>query len=293
MIMRFIQKTLLSLLFLFIVNVSAHSQAISIPDTLQGWHQGWVAGFNGSQAAYDNWSQGGVSSLSGTASSVLSFLYREGKFGYGFRANFKYGQANIKGQGVRKTDDLISIRNRFTYAFEKDGNLSGYAVMGFQTQFDQGYIYEGNAAGGDSLISGFMAPGYFNEGVGLAYAPGKHLILELGLGLKQTVVSNEDLAPIYGLDAGETLKAEGGLTTGITYENKLAENILYKSSLETFTNFLIPLNETDVFWANELTGQINSIVSASFQFELRYDNDFSSEIQLKQVLSAGVSVNLY
>lgn len=45
--------------------------------------------------------------------------------------------------------------------------------------------------------------------------------------------------------------------------------------------------------SNELVGQINSIVSASIQFELRYDNDFSSEIRPKQVLSAGVSVNLY
>jgi hypothetical protein len=46
-------------------------------------------------------------------------------------------------------------------------------------------------------------------------------------------------------------------------------------------------------WGNELVGKINSLISASFQFELRYDNDFSSEIQLKQVLSAGISVNLY
>ena len=286
-------KTTLLLLIAIFVTGSVSAQTISIPDTLNGWDQSWVASLNGSQAAYSNWSQGGVSSVSGTGSSVFSLLYRDGQFAYGFRTNLKYGQSRADGQGVRKTDDLISIRNRFTYTFEEDGSLSAYGVIGFKTQFDQGFDYGAKVAGGDSLISNFMAPGYFNEGIGLAYAPSPSFIFEAGLGLKQTVISDGDLAPNYGLDQGDTFRSEGGLTTGINFEKQIAENILYSSSLETFTNFLIPISETDVAWGNELVGQINSIVSASFQFELRYDNDFSSEVQLKQVLSAGVSVNLY
>lgn len=273
---------------------SVYSQAVSIPDTLNGWEQNWVAGLNGSQAAYNNWSQGGVSSISGAGSSVFSVLFRKDKFGYGFRTNLKYGQSNIKGQGVRKTDDLISIRNRFTYTFEEGGTLSAYGVIGFKTQFDRGFKYDDPDAGGrDSLISNFMAPAYVNEGVGLAYAPSESFIFELGLGLKQTIIKDGDLAPNYGLAQGKTFRSEGGLTTGINFEKQVAENIIYNSSLETFTNFNIPISETDVAWGNELVGQINRIVSATFQFELRYDNDFSSEVQLKQVLSAGVSVNLY
>ncbi|MEQ8525009.1 DUF3078 domain-containing protein [Gracilimonas sp.] len=286
-------KALTAFLFLSFTTLSISAQTISIPDTLNGWEQKWVASLNGSQAAYSNWSQGGVSSVSGTGSSVFTILYRDGKFGYGFRTNLKYGQSRINGDGVRKTDDLISIRNRFTYTFEEDGTLSAYGVIGFKTQFDQGFDYDAKVAGGDSLISNFMAPAYINEGVGLAYAPSESFIFEAGLGLKQTIIKDGDLAPNYGLNQGDNFRAEGGLTTGINFEKQVAENILYSSNLETFTNFLIPISETDIAWGNELVGQINNVVSASFQFELRYDNDFSSEIQLKQVLSAGVSVNLY
>jgi hypothetical protein len=287
------KKIILLPLLLFAASSAVFSQAISVPDTLKGWNQKWVAGLNGSQAAYNNWSKGGVSSLSGTGSSVLSLLYRKDQFAYGFRTNLKYGQSNIKGQGVRKTDDLISIRNRFTYTFEEDGTLSAYGVVGFKTQFDRGYKFDEKVAGGDSLISNFMAPAYINEGVGLAYAPTKSFIFEAGLGLKQTIIKDGDLSPNYGMKKGDTFRAEGGLTTGISFEKQIAENILYNSSLETFTNFLIPISETDVAWGNELVGQINRVVSATFQFEMRYDNDFSSKVQLKQVLSAGVSVNLY
>lgn len=291
--MRALLSSIITVLILIFCNTFATAQSISIPDTLEGWDQSWVASLNGSQAAYNNWSQGGVSSISGTGSSVFTLYYKEGQFSYGFRTNLKYGQSNIKGQGVRKTDDLISIRNRFNYTFREDGTLSGYGTINFRTQFDQGFEYATEDGQPDILISNFFAPAYLSEGVGVAYDPSPAFTFEAGLGLKQTFVNDDDLAPIYGLDAGENFRSEGGLTTGINFEKEVAEDILFASSVETFTNFLTPVDETDVFWANELVGQINSIVSASFQFELRYDNDFSSEVQLKQVLSAGVSVNLY
>ncbi|MEX0609748.1 MAG: DUF3078 domain-containing protein [Balneolaceae bacterium] len=291
--MKTIYKLLFSSFLFLLVSQSAIAQTITIPDTLSGWNQSWVAGLNGSQASYSNWSQGGVSSVSGTASSVLSLLYKKGQYGYGFRLNLKYGQSNIKGQGVRKTDDVISIRNRFAYTFESEGDLSAFATAKLETQFARGYEYDAAVAGGDSLISDFFAPAYFTESIGIAYQPNDNLTFEGGLGLKHTVVIDDDLAPVYGLDPGNNLRNEVGLTTGISYENEVFDEIVYATSLETFTNFMTSIDKTDVIWKNELVGRINRLVNASFQFELRYDDDFSSEIQLKQVLSAGISVNLY
>ncbi len=282
---------ILSLLVVF--STQAKAQNISIPDSLIGWTQTWVANLNGSQAAYNNWSQGGVSTLSGTASSVFTLMYKKDQFSYGFRTNLKYGQSKVKDEGVRKTDDLIAISNRFNYQFREDGTLSSYATIVFRTQFDDGFEYSADPNVADVRISSFMAPGYLSESMGLSYKPAPAIIFEVGLGLKQTFVTEDELAPAYGLDPGENFRSEGGLTTGIYYEKEVFENILYTSAVETFTNFLIPFDETDVVWGNELVGKINSLISASFQFELRYDNDFSREIQLKQVLSAGISVNLY
>ncbi|MEX2478503.1 MAG: DUF3078 domain-containing protein [Gracilimonas sp.] len=291
--MKSIIHSTFAIFILSLFSTSLTAQNISIPDTLDGWDKNWAASLNGSQASYNNWSQGGVSSISGTGSSIFTLMYKKDQFSYGFRTNIKYGQANIKGQGVRKTDDVISIRNRFNYTFVEDGTWSGYGNFNFRTQFDQGFEYATEPGEPDILISNFLAPAYLTEGLGVAYNPTRAFTFETGLGLKQTFVTDDDLATDYGLEAGENFKSEGGLTTGINYEKEVFENILYSSAIETFTNFLIPVNETDVFWTNELIGQINSIVSASFQFELRYDNDYSSELQVKQVLSAGVSVNLY
>ncbi|MDR9418716.1 DUF3078 domain-containing protein [Gracilimonas sp.] len=291
--MKFFTNSLL-LISIFILSSSlTTAQSISIPDTLSGWDKSWTASANGSQAAYDNWSQGGVSSISGTASSVFTLLHRDGQFSYGFRTSLKYGQSNIRDGGVRKTDDQISIRNRFNYLFRKDGSISTYATIHFRTQFDKGYEYSDQAGKPNILISRFMAPAYLSEGLGLSFSTSSTFSLEAGLGLKQTFVTDDNLASVYGLERGENFRSEGGLTTGINFEKEVFEDILYSSSLETFTNLLIPVDETDVFWSNEIVGKINSIVSASFQFELRYDNDYSSELQVKQVLSAGVSVSIY
>lgn len=286
-------KNYILLAVIMMVATPAASQSFNIPDTLAGWDQSWVASLNGSQAAYSNWAQGGVSSISGTASSVFTMKYREGLFSYGFRTNLKYGQSNVQGEGVIKTDDVIEIINRFNYRFTENGNFSGYGNINFRTQFDEGYEYSTEEGVPDEFISDLFAPAYIMEGVGVSYAPSDAFSFESGLALKQTIVTDDELKPKYGVDPDKDIRGEGGLTTGINFEQEVFENIFYSSALETFTNFLIPVSETDVKWSNEVVGQINSLVSASFQFELRYDNDFSSEIQLKQVLSAGISVSLY
>ncbi|MDR9415185.1 MAG: DUF3078 domain-containing protein [Gracilimonas sp.] len=287
-----VKKYLILSLFLMFTT-PALSQSINIPDTLQGWDQSWVASLNGSQAAYDNWSQGGVSSISGTASSITTLKYRNGLFSYGFRTNLKYGQSNIRGQGVRKTDDVIELINRFNYRFNDASDFSAYGNINIRSQFDEGFEYSTEDGVPDVLISDFLAPAYIIEGAGLAYDPSPAFTFEAGLALKQTIVTEDSLKSLYGVDQDTNIRGEGGLSTGINFEKEIFENILYTSALETFTNFLIPVSETDVKWGNEIVGQINNLVSASFQFELRYDNDFSSELQVKQVLSAGISVNLY
>lgn len=269
------------------------AQTIVVPDTLNGWNQSWTANFNGSQATYNNWSEGGVNTVSGTAATVFTTYYREGRFSYGFRTNLRYGQSRLNGNEVRKSDDLISIRNRATYDLSDDNLFAAFASVQFKTQFADGYEYGKGAGGSDSLISAFMAPAYLTESAGIEVNATSNLKFEAGLALKQTIIKDGDLSPNYGLPAGDTFRSEGGIATGVTFQSRIMENIKYSSSVETFTNLQQSLDKTDVLWSNEITGQINKLISASFQFELKYDDDFSREIQLKQVLSAGITVNLY
>lgn len=277
---------------ILITGQAVQAQTIVVPEKLEGWSQNWVANLNGSQATYNNWSEGGVNTVSGAASTVYSRLFREKRTTFGFRTNLRYGLSVVAGE-ERKSDDLISLRLRSTYDLQKDSKIAAYGALHFRTQFADGYDYDKGVNESDSLISGFLAPAYFSESVGLEYNASSKLQLALGLGLKQTYISDGDLAPNYGLALGENFRSEGGLSTSISFQTNLAENILYSSNLETFTNFLIAINKTDVFWSNEITGKINSLINASFQYEMRYDDDFSSKVQIKQVLAAGVSFNLF
>lgn len=286
------KKLLLPLFALsfFITNPLQAQETIIISDTLRGWDYSWLAGLNASQASYSNWAQGGVNNISASGNSTLTMKYRKEKFGYGFLLGTRYGKSKIENQGTRKTDDRLSIRNRFTYDLAReDGSYSAYGNINFRTQFDEGFEYEAGPNGEDVLISRFMAPAYFSQGAGLAYIPADYLSFEAGLALKQTIVTDDDLETLYGLDEGETVRNEGGITLGIGYDQEIAPNFQLSSSVETFTNLNTAISSTDVYFSSQLTGKVNDLINTSLRIDLAYDDDFSKEVQVMQVFSLGVS----
>ncbi|MDZ7683183.1 MAG: hypothetical protein U5J63_16130 [Fodinibius sp.] len=61
------------------------------------------------------------------------------------------------------------------------------------------------------------------------------------------------------------------------------------SARERFTNMQRHIDNTDVNFSNELVGKVNDFMNMSLQFVMVYDSDFNREVQIKQVLSAGIS----
>lgn len=262
----------------------------TVSDTLEGWEYGWVAGINGSQASYSNWSQGGSNNISASGNSILTAKFRDDRFSYSFTLDTRYGQSKIQGEGTRKTDDLLSIRNRFLYDIgDENSEFSIFANLNFRSQFDKGFRFGAGPDGEDVLISDFLAPAYISENVGLAYSPGDHFSFEAGVGMRQTIVKDEDLAPLYGLDEGTQFRNEAGINLGADYNQEIALNLILKSSIETFTNVNKALTSTDVFVSNQVTGKINNLLNASVRLDFVYDDDFSNELQVMQVISVGLS----
>lgn len=272
-------------------DMSRVNNAIVVSDTLVGWDYNWIGGLNGSQAAYRNWSQGGVNTVSVSASSVFNLKYRKNKFAYALATNLKYGKARLEGEGTRKTDDRIAVNNKFSYLFE-DERWSAFGNINFATQFDEGFDY--NVPDGEEpiLISKFFAPAYFTQIAGIAFNPVEYFFAEAGLALKETIVSDTTLSTRYGLDAGEKFRFEPGYSTALNFEKTIVSNVKLISTVETFTNLQRNVRSTDVTFSNELIGKINDYLNTSFQFVMIYDDDFSTEAQIKQVLSVGLSVSL-
>lgn len=281
---------LLATFVLFISHAAAAQDAPAVPDSLNGWDYSWTFGINGSQAAYSNWSQGGVNTLAAAGNSNFQSLYKKERFSYVFQLETRFGQTRTDGQGVRKTDDRLAISNRFLYDLSEDHEeFKLFANLDFRTQFAKGYDYEAGPNEEDVLISDFMAPGYFVENVGVAYVPTPNFMAEAGFGLVQTIVNDESLSAQYGLPEGDTFRNEAGINLKAAYSMTLADNLSWSSSVETFTNVNKSVSGTDVFFLNKVTGKINSFMNASLRLDLVYDDDFSDEVQVAQVLSLGVS----
>lgn len=256
-------------------------------DTVKHWNNNWVIGINGSQATYNNWSQGGVNSISGSVSSVYKANYQKERFTYNFENNLKYGQVNNEGQGVRKTDDQILIRNAFELKMTDISSI--VANINFQSQFAPGFTFDEN---GRTKISDAFAPAYLNENIGYALTPNKKFKAELGAGFKQTIVTIDRLATSYGVDEGENFRFEAGFNIGLHFSDEVMENVTLTSSFESFSNVLVPLSSTDFIFRNELVGSINKYLNMNLQFTVMYDDDFSNELQIKQVLAAGFTFNI-
>src|SRR5690625_4048209 len=248
---------------------------------------------SGSPASYWNWGQRRVHHISATEATSYSSLYREGRFGYGILINQRYGKSQTDDAGTRKTDDRLYIQNRFLYDLGDEGSIFNlFSNTRLRTQFDKGYDYGANEDGSDRLISRFFAPAYFTEDIGLAYIPNDNFTYEMGFGLQQTYVADQDLAPLYGFEENENFRSEAGLTIGASYQIDLAENLTFGTSLNTFTNVGKALSSTDIHFNNKLVGRINSFMNATLNLDFVYDDDYSEDWQVAQVLSLGVSFNL-
>jgi len=284
-------RRLLLLLSLLLLSFQAYAQdSIVVSDTLDGWDYGWISSINGSQASYSNWAQGGVNNISATGSSQFRAHFRESRFSYAFLIDTRYGQTKIEDEGTRKTDDLLLIRNRFTYDLnENNSDFSLYGSLDFRSQFDDGFEYDAGPNDEDLLISGFLSPAYISENIGLSFVPDDHLSFEAGLGLRQTVVRDTDLSTTYGLDEGDTFRNEAGLNLGAAYQQNVATNLVLRSSLDTFTNISEALSSTDIFFSNEIVGRINNFMNTTVRLDLVFDDDFSEELQVRQSLTLGVS----
>lgn len=269
-------------------DMSRINSKVVVADSLDGWRVDWVGGLNGAQASYDNWSQGGVNTISVTASTVLNAKYRKNKFAYALATNLKYGKAKLEGEGTRKTDDRVAVNNKFSYLFSDD-SWSAFGNINFSTQFDQGFDYSQDPP---VLISKFFAPAYFTQIAGIAYNPADYFTAEAGLAMKETIVSDTTLSTRYGLKPGDKFRFEPGYSLALNFEKKVFANVRLISSLETFTNMQRHIDNTDINFSNELIGKINDFMNMSLQFVVVYDSDYNRQLQIKQVLSAGISYSI-
>lgn len=253
--------------------------ADTIPD---GWKTGGVFSLNFTQVSLTNWAAGGNNSVSLNAITSLFANYKKGNSTWDNTLDLGYGLLKQGDEGVRKTDDKIDFMSKYG---QKAFNNWYYAgLINFKSQMAPGYNYPDDS----TIISKFLAPGYFLGAIGMDFKPSSVFTLFISpITSKITIVNDKTLADAgaYGVEAavyddagllvseGKKIRSEYGGYLRAALNKKVMENINLQSRLELFSNYTENPDNIDVNWEVLIALKVNKFVSATISTQLIYDDD--------------------
>jgi len=295
-------KKLTIALLTVLLAFTAYAQDPADADTL--WKYSGVTSLNLSQLSLSNWAAGGDNSISGNALVKLSADYDDGTLNWDNDLILGFGLIRTGSDPTRKSDDQIELSSKFGNR-AGEGNWFYSALLSFRTQFAQGYDNPGEE---DRLkISNFMSPAYLNLSLGMDYKPNDKFSAFLSpLSSKFTLVLDEDLSDqgVFGLDPGQTTRAELGAYIKLAYKNEILKNVILDTKIDFFSNYLDNPQYVDVTWDMLLTFKVNEYLAASLLTQLIYDYDiefgydstgdgeidsFESRVQFKELFGLGLT----
>jgi len=275
-------------------------------DSGQGFQYEVVGQFSGTQSAFKDWQEGGLNSLSFTVGANGTVERESGRWTQRHELRLGFGllttEADEEGEPIRKSEDRIRVESNSRYA--GDGFLRRFepTISGrLRTQFAKGFDYTENTfpaghpfAGREPPVqtSEFFAPAFLTQTLGLTYAPKEWYTVRLGAASKQTIVRDEQLGVLYDIDPDERARVEVGAELAGTVDREIAANVRYKSSATVFFSAGQIEKPPDVVWENYFTMKINDWLTTNLEVTAMFDENTSDAIQLKEVLSLGISIDL-
>lgn len=304
-----VQAFLSALLPLLLALGPAHAHAQSsasapAPDTSQFEYE--LSGrFSGTQNAYRNWQEGGLNTLSFSTTLDGAARNQAGRWQQQHALRLSFGllttEADNGDDRIRKTDDLVRLESNLRYTgsgFFRRFKPSISARV--RTQFAKGFDYSQNPfpaghprADREAPVqtSSFLAPGTFVQTLGLTYSPKDWYTVSLSAATKQTVVRTQNLRVLYDVDRDRFARTEGGAEIGATIDREIAEDIRYQSNATVFFSVGQIEDPPDALWENFITMRVNSWLTTNLEFVALFNQNTSDAIQLKEVLSVGVTVD--
>lgn len=245
---------------------------------------------NAEQNMFENWEQGGVGSLAFSAFFKGFYNYRKQSIKWDNSVELSYGKMrqDNNGEGIfdsgnkfRKNEDKIELNSIFGYKAFKCWNYS--ALVNFKSQFDDGFKND------TILVSSFLSPAYLITSIGLEYKPRPYLSLLISpITGRTTFVLNEDLITVgnaFGITPGDNFHFALGSYIKVFVEKEVFKNVHVLSKLEFFSDYKkesVFYRNTDINFETFVTLKVNKYLSAFFNFQVVYNNDFNSNLQFKE-----------
>jgi len=280
------------------------------------WRSNGIFSLNIGQTSFTNWAAGGENQININTILHYRLRFNKDKSSWENIIEAKYGVLLFSDMKTKKTDDNINFASKYGYKASKKWNYSYY--LSFNSQFSQGYKYPNDS----TVISDFMAPGYFMAGVGMDFIPIKSIsILISPFTYKVTIVNNTLLANDGGfgvkkpiLDTAGNIIVPGqrfinqpGSFLKIYYQKEFDSGLNVSSKVEFFTAFSDNPENIDINWSTFITYRISKRFSATFSLDLIYDDDviikedtngdgvkeeLGPRLQAKQTFGIGISIRL-
>ena len=273
--------------------VAARSGNDAVPVDTTMWAHDLTANLSGTQAGFQNWAEGGVNTLALSVGLNGQSSKDYGAWAQKHTYRLSFGLVKQDTLDFRKAEDLIRFASSFTYAGGGTFNILNpvFAVTG-RSQFAAGFNFDKDPFGEGRTppvkVSEFMSPATFTQSLGLSWKPREWVSQRLGIAGKETVVLEEDLRTLYGVDPEKSVRFELGIDAFTDFQKEIFKNVVYQSQLGAFAAFNNP-EKPDIIWENAVNMKVNSWLGVNFEWTVLYDNDVSSQAQFKEVFAVTVS----
>ncbi len=289
-------------LVFFLMGLFIFIDVYSQKDTSKYWKFGLISTFSYNQTKLKYWTAGGDNSILivGLVNSHLD--YQKDNILWNNTLDLAYGLQQIGNKPFRKNNDKMEFSSKFGYNLSEH-KLYISTLFSFKSQFTKGFEYKDN--GDSTLISEFLAPGYFIYSLGMDYKPKDFLSFYFSpLTGKTTVVKNDSLASIgaYGVDSGKTVRNEFGAYFKFAFNKNITKKISLNTDLTLFSNYLHNPQNIDVNFNFLIAAKITKYISINFSNQMLYDDDIlitidpetgrkGKRLQMKNVLGLGLVFN--
>lgn len=243
--------------------------AVATSDTL--WKYGGTAGLNFNQAYFSNWAAGGQNTVAMTAMASLFAKYAKDRHSWDNSVDLAYGVLAQGDKKAIKADDKIDLTSKYGYQLNNP-NWYYSALLNFRSQFAPGYEIEDGIE--IEKTSDFLAPAFTILSLGMDYKPNENFSALLSpLTTKITTVTDDLLAPNYGLEEGKNSRVEVGAFVKLTYQKDVFENVNLLTKLDLFSNYAEDPQNVDVNWEVLVSMKVNKWLNASISTQLIYDDN--------------------
>lgn len=262
------------------------TKEISKPDKLnekkkkQGpWTYNGIESVQLSQAYLDNWTRGGENSITLVSDLLLKANYKLNKHEWENFARHKIGVVSSESYATQINTDKIELNSKYGMKASKKWFYS--ALFNFKSQFFNGY----NNKNRETITSGFMSPAYLTLAVGMDFKKDNNFTLLLSpLTAKLTWVM--DTAKVdqtrYKIAADRKAIFINGASIVNDINWVISTELSLKSSIDAFVGYLSKDAFTQVDWELIFNMRINKFLSTRINTQLRYFDNESDKIQLKE-----------